>query len=195
MRVVRVRRQQLSAWALGSTAVLFAGCTDEGATLTRATSAAEQMSSSHETLSEELTREGFAALRMSEDERAVLAAAIEASDWAELPASAFPEHIRRFDGVAARIEGWMIPGTIKQRRVLDFMLVRDNAACCFGAMPGADEWIHVEMAPGTSAEYWRYAKIAVEGRLTVGGAAVIDGMQPPALRLFAHNCEIIEKPR
>ncbi len=146
-------------------------------------------------LSQELTRAGFAALAMSAEERAALGAAVEASKWSELPASVFPERIRRFDGVEARIEGWMIPGTIKQRRVLDFMLVRDNAACCFGAMPGEDEWIHVEMEAGASAEYVRYAKIAVEGRLSIGGAAVVDGMRPPALRLRARSCEIIEKPR
>lgn len=146
-------------------------------------------------LSEVLSREGFGALRMSDEERAALAAAIEASKWEQLPAEVFPERIRRLAGVEARIEGWMIPGTIKQRKVLDFMLVRDNAACCFGAMPGADEWIHVEMNDGASAQYFRYAKIAVTGVLEVGGAAVIQGLKPPALRMRASVCEIIEKPR
>lgn len=146
-------------------------------------------------LSDVLSRDGFAALRMSDEERATLAAAIEASDWEQLPPEVYPERIRRFGGVEARIEGWMIPGTIKQRRVLDFMLVRDNAACCFGAMPGADEWIHVEMNEGANAQYFRYAKIAVTGVLEVGGSAVTKGLKPPALRMRASACEIIEKPR
>jgi len=173
-------------------AALLAAC---GTHDDAAREASPPVEAAHESLSAQLTREGFAALRMSEDERAALAAAVKASKWTELPASVFPERIRRFAGVQARIEGWMIPGTIKQRRVLDFMLVRDNAACCFGATPGADEWIHVEMAPGLSAEYVRYAKIAVEGVLEVGGGALTDGMQPPALRMLARVCEIIEKPR
>ncbi len=181
--------------AIGALSSLLAGCGQPSDAPTPEANATPPPTDARAALSQELTREGFAALRMSEEERAALSAAVEASKWTELPASVFPERIRRFDGVDARIEGWMIPGRIKQRRVLDFMLVRDNAACCFGAMPGADEWIHVEMEEGASAEYVRYAKIAVEGVLTVGGAAVVDGMQPPALRLRARACQIIEKPR
>jgi hypothetical protein len=142
-----------------------------------------------------LAREGFAALRMSDDERAVLSEAVKASKWERLPAEAFPERIRRFDGVAARLEGWMIPGTIERSKVLDFMLVRDNAACCFGGAPKEDEWIQVVMAPGTHGTYVRYAKIAVSGVLEVGGAAVVEGLAPPALRMRATECVIIEAPR
>jgi hypothetical protein len=142
-----------------------------------------------------LAREGFAALRMSDDERAALREAVEASDWESLPAEAFPERIRRFDGVAARLEGWMIPGTIERSKVLDFMLVRDNAACCFGGAPKDDEWVQVTMAPGTHATYMRYAKIAVTGVLEVGGGALVEGVQPPALRMRATECVLIEKPR
>lgn len=148
-----------------------------------------------DSLSEQLSREGFAALRMSDEERAALAAAVKASDWADLPPEVLPERIRRFSGVEARIEGWMIPGTIKQRNVLDFMLVRDNAACCFGGMPADDEWIHVVMNEGARAQYLRSAKIAVTGVLEVGGPALTEGLKPPALRMRASACEIIEKPR
>ncbi len=142
-----------------------------------------------------LAREGFAALRMSDDERAALRDAVEASKWESLPAEVFPERIRRFGGVTARLEGWMIPGTIERSRVLDFMLVRDNAACCFGGAPKEDEWIQVVMAPGTHATYMRYAKIAVTGVLEIGGGALVEGLQPPALRMRATECVIVETPR
>ena len=142
-----------------------------------------------------LAREGFAALRMSEDELAGLTQAAKASGWKELRAEVFPERIRRFDGVPARIEGWMIPGRVEGRKVLDFMLVRDNAACCFRATPKDDGWIQVVMAGGAHASYARYAKIAVEGVLSIGGPVLVEGLSPPALRMNATRCDVIEAPR
>jgi hypothetical protein len=142
-----------------------------------------------------LTREGFGALRMSEEELASLTQAAKASGWKELRADVFPERIRRFDGVSVRIEGWMIPGRVEGRKVLDFMLVRDNAACCFGASPKDDEWIQVVMTGGAHASYARYAKIAVEGVLSIGGPVLVEGLAPPALRMSATRCDVIEAPR
>lgn len=142
-----------------------------------------------------LAREGFAALRMSEEELASLTEAAKASGWKELRADVFPERIRRFDGVSVRIEGWMIPGRVEGRKVLDFMLVRDNAACCFGATPKDDEWIQVVMTGGAHASYARYAKIAVEGVLSIGGPVLVEGLSPPALRMSATRCDVIEAPR
>lgn len=146
-----------------------------------------------ETPSERLQRGGFEALRMSAEERAALERTLAENGRSALPLAMFPERIRELDGARATIGGWMIPGRIEQRKVLDFMLVRDNQACCFGAMPTFDEWIQVDMEPGTSAEYLRYMRVEVTGVLTVGGVRGADGLEPPALRMRASKCEFAEE--
>ncbi|MBL8803608.1 MAG: DUF3299 domain-containing protein [Planctomycetes bacterium] len=175
-----------------ASACVAAACSPEGPSTTKATSPEPDARAELAAL---LAREGFAALRMSEEELASLTEAAKASGWKELRADVFPERIRRFDGVSVRIEGWMIPGRVEGRKVLDFMLVRDNAACCFGASPKDDEWIQVVMAGGAHASYARYAKIAVEGVLSIGGPVLVEGLAPPALRMSATRCDVIEAPR
>lgn len=145
--------------------------------------------------SERLARDGFEALRMTDEERAVIAQVLKDNGRTRLPLEAFPERVRELDGATAAIRGWMIPGRMEKRDVRDFMLVRDNQACCFGAMPTFDEWIHVEMEPDAHAEYLRYVEMEVTGTLQVGGLPVAEGVQPPALRLRATRCRAVKEPR
>lgn len=144
---------------------------------------------------ERLARDGFEALRMTDEERAAIAQVLKDNGRTQLPASAFPERVRELDGATAAIRGWMIPGRIEKRDVRDFMLVRDNQACCFGAMPTFDEWIHVEMEPDAHAEYLRYVEMEVTGTLQVGGLPIVEGVQPPALRMRATRCRPVKEPR
>lgn len=144
---------------------------------------------------ERLARDGFEALRMTDEERAVIAQVLKDNGRTQLPSSAFPQRVRELDGATAAIRGWMIPGRIEKRDVRDFMLVRDNQACCFGAMPTFDEWIHVEMEPDAHAQYQRYVEIEVTGTLQVGGLPVAEGVQPPALRMRASACRHVKEPR
>lgn len=147
------------------------------------------------TPSERLARDGFEAVRMTDEERAAIAQVLKDNGRTQLPPSAFPERVRELDGAKAAIRGWMIPGHMEKRDVRDFMLVRDNQACCFGAMPTFDEWIHVEMEPDAHAQYRRYVEIEVTGTLQVGGLPVAEGVQPPALRMRASACRHVEEPR
>jgi hypothetical protein len=144
---------------------------------------------------ERLARDGFEALRMTDAERAEIAAALEASERRVLPSECFPERVRELDGATAVLRGWMIPGRMEKRNVREFMLVRDNAACCFGATPTFDEWIHVEMEPGAKAEYLRQVCVEVTGVLTVGGKEQVEGIDPPALRMRASRCRFVESPK
>ena len=50
--------------------------------------------------------------------------------------------------------------------VVEFVLVRNQGACCFGVVPRMNEWIHVTMAPETTAPY------AVDIPITVFGVAM-----------------------
>ena len=144
---------------------------------------------------ERLARDGFEALRMNDAERTAIAAALEASQRQRLPLECFPERVRELDGARAVLRGWMIPGRMEKRAVRDFMLVRDNAACCFGAMPTFDEWIHVEMEPGHEAKYQKQVCVEVTGTLSIGGPELVEGIDPPALRLRATRCRFVESPR
>jgi len=144
---------------------------------------------------ERLARDGFEALRMNDAERASIAAALEASGHKQLPLECFPERVRELDGASAVLRGWMIPGRMGKRAVRDFMLVRDNAACCFGAMPTFDEWIHVEMEPGHEAKYLKQVCVEVTGTLAIGGRELVEGIDPPALRMRATRCRFVESPR
>ncbi|MBM3992141.1 MAG: DUF3299 domain-containing protein [Planctomycetes bacterium] len=145
--------------------------------------------------SERLAREGFEALRMNDAERAAIAAALAASGHKRVPLECFPERVRAFDGASAVLRGWMIPGRMEKRAVREFMLVRDNAACCFGAMPTFDEWIHVEMEPGHEAKYLKQVCVEVTGTLALGGPELVEGIDPPALRMRATRCRFVESPR
>lgn len=140
-----------------------------------------------------LEQHGFEALRMNDDERARIEASIAEHGRREIPITAFPERIRVLNGATTRIRGWMIPGEMIKGRARNFMLVRDNQACCFGAMPTFDEWIHVDMLGERGAEYVRYGQIEVSGVLEVGGPAVAEGVKPPALRMKATSCELIRR--
>lgn len=144
---------------------------------------------------ERLERDGFEALRMNDAERAAIAAALDAAQRKRLPLECFPERLRELDGANAVLRGWMIPGRIEKRAVRDFMLVRDNAACCFGAMPTFDEWVHVEMEPGHEAKYQKQVCVEVTGTLTIGGGELTEGIDPPALRMRAIRCRFVESPR
>ncbi len=144
---------------------------------------------------ERLARDGFEALRMNDAERAAIAAALEASQRKRLPLECFPERVRELDGASAVLRGWMIPGRMEKRAVRDFMLVRDNAACCFGATPTFDEWVHVAMEPGHEAKYQKQVCVEVTGTLSIGGPELVEGIDPPALRLRATRCRFVENPR
>ena len=56
-----------------------------------------------------------------------------------------PEHVRKLDGRHVTIQGFMLPVETKKDKVLTFLLMPDQAACCFGRVPEPNEWIVVDM--------------------------------------------------
>ena len=76
---------------------------------------------------------------------------------------AFPEQIQILDGKEVALEGYMIPVVWEDTEVVEFMLVRDLLACCFGGAPQADEWVSVTMPEGKGAEYFAFAPVIVQG--------------------------------
>lgn len=111
---------------------------------------------------------------------AVTASGDAASDPEEAAATAaaavaarpeFPAEIRALDGKDVALGGYMIPVEWNDAEVLEFMLVRDLLACCFGGAPQPDEWVQVRMEKGKGAHYFPFVPVIVHGRLKISGMA------------------------
>jgi hypothetical protein len=79
-----------------------------------------------------------------------------------------PPKILKLDGKQIVIKGFMIPLKNDGEDVVEFVLVRNQNACCFGIVPAMNEWIHVKMAPGKVAPYAMDIPLTVYGKLEVG---------------------------
>ncbi|MDH3590943.1 MAG: DUF3299 domain-containing protein [Planctomycetota bacterium] len=80
-----------------------------------------------------------------------------------------PERLRKLSGREVVIRGYVIPIKVDpQNRTREFVLVKDQMACCFGVVPKMNEWIHVTMKPGKLATVKLDTPVAVCGTLEVG---------------------------
>lgn len=75
-----------------------------------------------------------------------------------------------------RLTGYMLPLTVEAGRARQFLLMRNQNACCFGQMPAANEYVVAEAAaPGLPVRM--DAPVTFEGRLriapVVSGGAVV----------------------
>ena len=76
-----------------------------------------------------------------------------------------PEPIRKCDGQRVAVSGFMLPLKFDKGLVTEFLLLKSQALCCYGAIPRINEWIVVN-TKGTRATMDR--PIVVRGRLRVG---------------------------
>lgn len=68
-------------------------------------------------------------------------------------------------GKPVRIRGYILP-SFQQTGLTQFVLVRDNQACCFGPGAALYDCIVVEMKPGKSTDFNLYP-VAVEGTFSI----------------------------
>jgi hypothetical protein len=123
----------------------------------------------YEALLDELVgRVAEGSVEQSAEESAEVGAG-EASEAASSPG--FPTEIRALDGKDVALGGYMIPVEWDDAEVLEFMLVRDLLACCFGGAPQPDEWVQVRMEKGKGAHYYPFVPVVVHGRLKISGMA------------------------
>jgi hypothetical protein len=94
---------------------------------------------------------------------------------AEAAGPQVPAEIRALDGKLVALGGYMIPVEWDDAEVLEFMLVRDLLACCFGGAPQPDEWVQVRMEKGRGAHYHPFRAVIVHGRLKISGLADATG--------------------
>ena len=79
-----------------------------------------------------------------------------------------PKSVRDLNKTKVVIQGFMLPVSMKEQRVTEFLLLKDQSACCFGVWPGLNEWIHVILTEGESVEHIADMPITVFGDLLVG---------------------------
>ncbi len=75
-----------------------------------------------------------------------------------------PERLKKMTGKKYAIRGFMIPFKLDGEDVTEFLLVRNQSACCFGVEPRMNEWLHVRMAKGKKAPYAVDIPITVYGK-------------------------------
>jgi hypothetical protein len=73
--------------------------------------------------------------------------------------SLIPDAARKLDGKKVFIKGYMFPGTPQTEGITQFVLVRDNGACCFGPSgPNLTDMILVTMKGDQQASYESYIR-------------------------------------
>ncbi len=84
-----------------------------------------------------------------------------------------PPHIKAYDGRKVRVEGYIMPLRLKKGLVTEFLLFRDQAACCFGDKAKMNHYMRVKVngkgfEPGSTMTH------KVRGTLAVGEIYVQD---------------------
>lgn len=79
-----------------------------------------------------------------------------------------PGRVRELDGRSVAVTGYMLPlKVVGKDAVEEFLLLRSQALCCYGAVPEVNEWISVRM-PNTPAKSLMDRPVTVKGTLQVG---------------------------
>ena len=79
-----------------------------------------------------------------------------------------PEPVMVLNGEVVQVIGFMLPVDFDSGRVNSFLLMNSRAACCFGVMPRANEFIYVEMPDGVTTKFMTDMPINVSGKLGIG---------------------------
>ena len=77
-----------------------------------------------------------------------------------------PANIKALDNKTVAIRGFLLPLKMDEGLAVEFLLMRDQNLCCFGAVPKINEWINVRTEKGVKPVMDQ--PITVIGRLRVG---------------------------
>lgn len=94
------------------------------------------------------------------------------NDWLLDPESAsrpkqIPDEVLALHNKTVELRGYMMPITMFEEGTPMFLLLRDQAACCFGMAHGMNAWVRVEMVGKQRVGYVSGTPIAVRGVLEV----------------------------
>ena len=82
------------------------------------------------------------------------------------PLTGLPAPVRALDGRRVRVTGFMLPIRMEGGRCREFLLLRNQMACCYGVAPAPTEWIVATSAKGVAPE--QDLPVAFTGTLRVG---------------------------
>ena len=78
-----------------------------------------------------------------------------------------PDKVKAFDKKKVSMTGFMLPLKVESGTVTEFLLLKDQSMCCFGAMPKITEWVSVK----TGAKGFKSVMdqpVTIHGTLRVG---------------------------
>ena len=61
-----------------------------------------------------------------------------------------PGVVKEWSGHKAVITGFMLPTKLENGKAVEFLIMANQMACCFGTIPNMNEWIIVRMPKGVS---------------------------------------------
>jgi hypothetical protein len=84
-----------------------------------------------------------------------------------LTAAAIPAPVKALDNRVVAVRGFLLPLRMEDGLAVEFLLMRDQNLCCFGAVPKITEWITVRVA-GQGMKPVMDQPVSVMGKLRVG---------------------------
>jgi hypothetical protein len=77
-----------------------------------------------------------------------------------------PPEIRAMNHARVALKGFMLPLTVVGSVATEFLIMRDQSSCCYGAAPRMNQWVDVHMTKGVKTIMDRV--VTVYGMLKVG---------------------------
>ncbi len=81
--------------------------------------------------------------------------------------SQIPSPVKALDAQRVSVKGFMLPLKVDGGEVTEFLLMKDQSMCCYGAAPRINEWISVKTT-GKGVKAIMDQPISIEGTLHVG---------------------------
>lgn len=78
-----------------------------------------------------------------------------------------PDAVRMLDNRKVAVKGFMLPLREEKGLTDEFILLRNQMMCCFGAPPNINEWIHVRVS-GPAIKCIMDTPVTIFGRLHIG---------------------------
>jgi hypothetical protein len=77
-----------------------------------------------------------------------------------------PAEVKHWNGKKALVTGFMLPTKLDNGKATEFLLMANQMACCYGAVPNMNDWVIVRIPAGTPIV--QDVPIAFRGTLKVG---------------------------
>jgi|GEM_PF-708442 hypothetical protein len=81
-----------------------------------------------------------------------------------------PAEVKGLDGKKAVIKGFMLPLKVEAGKVTEFLIMRNQGACCFGVPPKITELVMVKAPEGKGVKPIMDQPVDIEGTLHIGTA-------------------------